>query len=174
MKEVTVRETDLQQAAQKGMDAYIQVFVEAIHEAVGEELTAETMSELTADQITLLAYCMLRDEVMDGGFVQLIHNGYGPFFYRNPFDKAVRAWGMADLCHLIRKTHDLYNLYHEELERDCTDEEFIALFEQHPEFDEYDDEFVENEERWTAIVANWVDDNISRFAHVVTSGEAGK
>jgi hypothetical protein len=33
---------------------------------------------------------------------------------------------------------------------------------------------VENEERWTAIVANWVDDNISRFAHVVTSGEAGK
>jgi FKBP-type peptidyl-prolyl cis-trans isomerase (trigger factor) len=60
MKEVTVRETDLQQAAQKGMDAYIQVFVEAIHEAVGEELTAETMSELNADQITLLAYCMLR------------------------------------------------------------------------------------------------------------------
>ena len=24
---------------------------------------------------------------MDGGFVQLIHNGLGPFFFRNPFDK---------------------------------------------------------------------------------------
>ena len=109
MKEVTVSDSTLRQAAHEGMDAFVDVFVNAIRETIGGELTAETMAELSADQITLLAYDMLRSEVMDGGFVQLIHNGYGPFFFRNPFDKAVRGWGIPDLCSLIRKAHKLYN-----------------------------------------------------------------
>ena len=101
---------------------------------------------------------------MDGGFVQLIHNGYGPFIFKNPFDKAIRAWGLADLCSLIRKVHKLYNRFHEEIERECSDEEFMAMFEQMPEFDEFDDRFVENEEEWTALVARYVDEHIGQFA----------
>ena len=75
MKEVIVKDARLQQAAMEGMDAFVQVFVDAIREAIGGELTAENMAELNADQITLLAWDMLHEELMDGGFVQLIHNG---------------------------------------------------------------------------------------------------
>ena len=84
MKEVVVKDSDLQKAALEGMDAFIKVFTDAIREAVGGELTAEAMSELNADQITLLTWDMLHEEVMDGGFVQLIHNGLGEFIFKNP------------------------------------------------------------------------------------------
>ena len=50
--------------------------------------------------------------------------------------------------------------------RDCSDDEFMEMFEKMPEFDEFDDEFVENEERWTAQVAEYIDNNIERFATV--------
>lgn len=168
MKKVVVNDSDLQKAAGEGMDAFLQVFVKAIYDAIGGGLNSGNMSELNSSQITLLAYDILHSEVMDGGFVQLIHNGYGGFIFLNPFARAVREWGLVDLCRLLRKVHGLYKKSHEEIERDCTDDEFMALFEKHPEFDDYDDMFVENEEDWTAMVAHYVDDNIGLFAEIKT------
>lgn len=166
MIEVKISDTALQQAARDGMDAFVGVFVDAILEAIGGELTPENMSELTADQLTLLGYHYLHEEVLSGGFVQLIHNGYGGFIYLNPFAKAIRAWGLQDLCKLIRKSHILYAKHHEQIMQDCTDEEFMALFEQFPEFDDFDDAFVENEEVWTEQVAHYVDEHIENFAKI--------
>jgi hypothetical protein len=154
----------LQQAASEGMDAFVEVFVNAINEAIDGQLTTETMSELNSDQITLLAYSILRDEVMDGGFVQLIHNGYGPFIFKNPFAKAIKQWGLRALSKLIYNAHSLYVRYGAEIEKECSDEEFMALFEQYEEFDEMDDAFVENEEDWTNMVAVYIDDHIENFA----------
>jgi hypothetical protein len=68
---------------------------------------------------------------------------------------------------MIRKSHALYNKYHEEIEKDCTDEEFMALFERMSEFDDFDDKFVENEEQWTDEIAHYIDDNIEKFATIV-------
>ncbi len=84
MIEVTINDGTLRQAAGEGMDAFVGAFVAAVKEAIGGELTAETMAQLNADQVTLLAWDVLHQEVMDGGFVQLIHNGYGPFIFKNP------------------------------------------------------------------------------------------
>ena len=167
MIQVEVRDIDLQEAAAKGMDEFIQVFVDAIYKSIGGELTQEMMEELNSDQITLLAYLVLREEVMNGGFVQLIHNGYGSFIFKNPFAKAVKAWGMKDLCRMVYDVHTLYAKYHDEIEKDCTDDEFMAMFEQYTEFDDYDDGFVENEERWTEDIAHYIDSNIEKFAKIV-------
>ena len=166
MKEIVVKDSELSKAAQEGMDEFVAVFVNAIYDAIGGELTAQTMAELNSDQITLLGYHILHEEVMDGGFVQLIHNGYGPFFFQNPFAKAVQQWGMDDLKRLVRKAHGLYNKYGEELERDCDEDEFMSLFESHPEFDDLDDTFVENEETWTELVATYIDDHLDSFARI--------
>ena len=150
----------------EGMDAFVQVFVSAIREAVGGQLTAENMSELNADQITLLAWDVLHEELMDGGFVQLIHNGYGPFIFKNPFAKAVKLWGLRDLSKLVYDAHTLWLKHREEIERELTDEEFMALFEQLPDFDDLDDLFIENEEQWTSAIAHYIDEHIERFANV--------
>jgi hypothetical protein len=166
MTEVKVCDIQLRQAAEEGMDAFVHVFVEAVRQSIHGELTAETMAQLNADQITLLAWDILHEEVMDGGFVQLIHNGYGPFIFKNPFAKAVKLWGMRDLSKLVYEAHTLYLKYKELIEKDCTEEEFMALFEQCPEFDEMDDTFVENEEAWTAQIAEYIDQHLEQFAHV--------
>lgn len=103
MIEVTVSDKTLREAAQRGMDEFVAVFINAINEAIGRQFTADTMANLNADQVTLLAYGIMRDEVMDGGFVQLIHNGYGPFFFHNPFARAVRLWGLQGLSAIVKK-----------------------------------------------------------------------
>lgn len=166
MIQVIIKDEALQMAARAGMDEFVQVFVDSIMEAAGGELTAESMAELNSDQITLVAYSMLREEVMDGGFIQLIHNGLGRFIFFNPFAKALAQWGLVDLARLIRKGHKLYKKYHEAIEVECTDEEFMAMFEQMPEFDNLDDEFVANEEEWTSDIAHFIDNNIEKFASI--------
>ena len=166
MIEVTISDSVLRKAAGEGMDAFVGAFVSAIKEAIGGQLTNETLTELNSDQITLLAWDQLHEEVMDGGFVQLIHNGYGPFIFKNPLAKALKLWGLRDLSKLIYDAHSLYQKYHESLERDCTDDEFMALFEQYPEFDDLDDEFVEKEEEWTEQIARYIDEHIDKFAKI--------
>ena len=167
MRQVIVKDDELRRAVDKGMDAFVDCFVSAIYETVGGELTPETMAELNADQLTLLAWNTLHEEVMDGGFVQLIHNGYGLYIFKNPFAKAVKQlWGMRELSKLIYAAHTLYVEHHEAIERDCTDDEFMALFEQFPAFDDLDDEFVENEEQWTEHIARYIDEHIERFANI--------
>jgi hypothetical protein len=164
MIEVRVKDSALREAAGEGMDAFVGCFVGAIKEAIGGELTAETMAELNSDQVTLLAWDVLHEELMDGGFVQLIHNGYGSFIFKNPLAKALKLWGLRELSKLIYSAHTLYIKYGEQIERDCTDDEFMALFEQFPEFDDLDDTFVEEEEKWTADIAHYIDEHIERFA----------
>ena len=167
MKQVIVKDKDLSNAALEGMDEFLQVFIDALREAIGGEPTAETMQELNADQMTLLCWDTLHQEVMDGGFIQLIHNGYGPFIFKNPFAKALnKMWHMRDLSKMLYEVHTLWLENREALEKDCTDEEFMALFEQYPQFDDYDDMFVENEERWTKEIALYVDENVDRFAKI--------
>ena len=78
--------------------------------------------------------------------------------------KALNLWGLRELSKLIYSAHTLYIKYGEQIERDCTDDEFMALFEQFPEFDDLDDTFVEEEEKWTADIAHYVDEHIERFA----------
>ena len=162
--QVQIKETEIIQAAQQGMDAFVDVFYKHILESIGGELNAEGMQKLQADQITLMAYMIFREEVMDGGFVQLIHNGYGPFIFLNPFAKAMRLWGAKDFCNLIYKGRKLFEKYGEEITKDYSDEEFMALFEKNPEFDDLDDEFIEMEEEVTETVARYIDEHLEQFA----------
>ena len=167
MKEIRVKDNELSQAALEGMDEFLAVIIRAIREAIGGEPTAETLQELNADQMTLLCWDTLHEEVMSGGFVQLIHNGYGPFIFKNPFAKALnKMWHMRELSKRLYEVHTLWLQTREELEKDCTEDEFMALYERFPQFDNYDDWFIENEEEMTEHIARYVDEHIEQFAVV--------
>ena len=62
MIEVKINDAKLQHAAEAGMDEFVKAFVDAIREAIGGELTAETMAQLNSDQITLLAWDILHED----------------------------------------------------------------------------------------------------------------
>lgn len=168
---VEIDEREIVDAVAEGMDAFVRLFYNRTMEAIGGELNASSMAKLNADQITLLAYVTFCDEVMDGGHVQLIHNGYGPFIFLNPFAKAMRLWGAKDFCNLVYKGRKLFEKYGTEIAEDCDDETFMALFEKYPEFDDLDDEFIEMEEEVTEMVARYIDEHISDFADVRKAGQ---
>ena len=74
---ITTNITDI--AWNEGYGAYIDYVCKTILESVGGRLNSESMDKLSSEQHTLLAYKWLRDEVMEGGFIQLIYNGYAPY-----------------------------------------------------------------------------------------------
>ena len=86
--------------------------------------------------------------------------------FKNPVAKALKLWGLRDLSKLIYDAHTLYTKHGTAIEKDCSDEEFMALFEQFPDFDNLDDEFIEHEEDWTAQIAAYIDQNIEKFATI--------
>lgn len=174
MESIQVTDSALRQAATEGMDAFIQVFVDAYKQVTGGVLSAESMSLLTADQHTLWAYVILRDELMEGGFCQLIQNGYGAYIFLNPLAKALRLWGLSGLSKLLYAARKIYEAHREDLERERTDEEFMAMYEQYEDFDELEDEFLENEEEYTAGVARYVDEHLELFARIVTADGEGQ
>ena len=97
----------------------------------------------------------------------MIYNGSGPFFFNNPFAKAMRMMGATELAKLVNKGHKLYVRHKEELTRERSDEDFMALFEAYPKFDELDDKFVEMEEEVTETLARYVDEHLEQFAEIV-------
>lgn len=166
-KIITISDARLREAATQGEDEFLQVFINRYREVIGGELNAGNMGMLNGEQISLLAYALFREEVMDGGFIQLIHNGYGPFIFDNPFAKAMRLMGAHAFSKLVNKGKKLYDKYKEELTKECSDEEFMALFETYPQFGDLDDKFMEMEEKVTATLACYVDEHLGLFAEVM-------
>lgn len=164
---IEVTDASLQQAAGEGMDEFIQVFTDRYKEVIGGELTVETMSLLTGEQHSLLAYQIFRDEVMVGGFCQLIQNGYGGYVFDNPFAKVMRLWGADEFAKLIYKAKKIYDDHREDLEKERTEDEFMAMYEQYEAFDELEEEYFEMEEEVTALVARYVDEHLDLFAKIV-------
>jgi len=165
---IKISDTELRKAAGQGMDAFIKVFTDAYLKETNGEWTAEKMSLLSADQHTLLAYSIFRDEVTEGGLVQLIQNGYGGYIFHNPFAKALKGWGIPDLAKIIYAAKNVYDEHREELEKECTDDEFMAMYEQYEDLNDLDDAFIENEALFTTQVAEYVDNHIEIFAQIET------
>ncbi len=167
MQTIVIKDKVIREAAEKGLPEFVNAIIHAIYEGIGGELNAETMASLNASQITLLAYDIMRKELMEGGFVQLIYNGYGPFIFKNPFAKVLKEWGLVELGRIVQKAHKCYGKYHEMIESASTDDDFMALYEQCPDLDDYDDDFVDNEEVYTSQMAYYVDEHLEDFVTVV-------
>lgn len=163
---IKISNTNLQQAGAIGVNEFLQVFTDAYLEALGGNLNAENMQLLNGHQHTLLAFHFLREEVMHGGFVQLIQNGYGSYIFDNPTAKALKQMGASDLAKIIYKAREIYDANRAELERETTEEEFTAMYVDFEQFDELEERFFEIEEEQTAIIARYVDDNIAEFGEI--------
>jgi hypothetical protein len=164
---VEIKEESLQKAALEGMDEFIKVFTDKYLEALGGSLNAENMHLLTGEQHVLLSYQIFRDELMVGGFIQLIQNGYGGYIFDNPFAKAMRLWGLKDLSKLIYRAKEIYDKNKADLEKERTEEEFMAMYEQYEVFDDLEEKFLEMEELTTTLVAQYVDEHLELFGKVV-------
>jgi len=164
---IKIKETDLITASKKGIDEFLQVFTDTYLQAINGELNEKTMPLLTGNQHALLSHRFFSEEIREGGFVQLIQNGYGAYIFDNPFAKAMRLFGAKDLSKLIYRAKEIYDANKSALERETTDEEFTALYVDFEIFDELEEEYFEMEEEQTAIIASYVNEHIADFAEVI-------
>ena len=164
---IEITDDALRKGAEEGMDGFLQVFIDKYLEVTGGTINVETMPLLNGHQHTLLGYHFFREEVNEGGFVQLIQNGYGPYIFDNPFAKAMRLMGLKEFSKLIYAAKEIYDANRKDLEKDCTDDEFMAMYEQYEPFDDLEEEFMESEEYITAKLAEYVDEHLEQFAVVV-------
>lgn len=164
---IQIPEQKIIESAEKGMDEFLKVFTDAYLDAVGGEITAENMDVLNGYQHTLLALRFFSDEVNEGGFVQLIQNGYGGYIFDNPTAKALKQMGAKGLSKILYKAKEIYDAHRAELERETTEEEFNAMYVDFEQFDELEEKFFYIEEEETAIVAQYVDENLEDFADIL-------
>lgn len=143
----------------------IEQVTDAYLKTIGGTLTADNMDNLTADQHSILCYRYILDEVMQGGFIQLILNGYAPYVLEGPFPMVVKKmWEMKDFSKLLYEAKKQYHYHSEELNRDMDEEEFMALYEQLDELNELGDDFLEeHQETVTPLVAKMIVDNWDRY-----------
>ena len=135
---------------------------------LSEGMAEDEMQKYNSEQLTLIAYLTFRQEMLEGGMIQLIYNGYGPFVFFNPFAKAMRLWGLSDFASFINKANKIYRKHREEIEgRELSDKDFMALYELHPEMDKIDNVFVEYEPEISHEIANFVASNPSNFGIVI-------
>lgn len=164
---IKIPESKIIEAAENGMDSFLKVFTDAYLAELNGEVSAENMDKLNGYQHTLLAYRFFTDEVREGGFVQLIQNGYGGYVFDNPTAKALKLMGAKPLSKILYKAKEIFDEHRAELERDATEEEFMAMYERFEQFDELEEKYVEIEEEQTAAIAHYVDENIEDFAEIV-------
>lgn len=164
---IEIKDSALQKAAASGMDEFIQLFTDKYKEVLGGDPDADNMHLLTGEQHALLSYRIFLDEVMTGGFCQLIQNGYGAYIFDNPFAKAMRVWGAKDFSRLIYKAKEVYDSNKEDLQRERTEEEFMAMYEDYEIFDDLEEEFIYMEELITTQIAEYVDEHIGLFTKIV-------
>jgi hypothetical protein len=134
---------------------------------VDGQLTAENMDVLNGNQHTLVALHYFTTEMRDGGFVQLIQNGYGSYVFINPLAKALKIFGANELSKLIYKAREIYEPNREALERETTEEEFNAMYVDFEVFDDLEEIYFEIEESQMAIIAHYVDEHLGAFVEVV-------
>lgn len=161
---IKVKESELIKAAEEGMDEFIQVFVREYEQAMTDDFA---MEQLNASQHTLLAYHYFLTQVVEGGFCQLIQNGYGLYIFDNPFAKVMRIWGLKDFSKLIYKAKEIYDAHKNDLIKERDEDEFMAMYEQYEAFDDLEEEFMDMEELVTTQIATYVDEHMDEFAEVV-------
>lgn len=164
---IQITEVTIAEAAEQGMDAFLKVFTDAYLEVLGGDVTAENMDRLNGYQHTLLALRFFSEEVNEGGFVQLIQNGYGGYIFDNPTPMALKQMGAKGLSKILYKAKEIYNAHREELERETTDKEFTAMYVDFEQFDELEEKYFYIEEGEITLIAQYVDEHLDDFAEIV-------
>ena len=89
--------------------------------------------------------------------LQLIQNGYGPYIFENPFAKAMRLFGAKEFSKLIYEARKIYDAHKADLEKECSEEEFMAMYEQYEAFDDLEEAYMDMEEMVTAqVLSMWM------------------
>src|SRR5476651_2075728 len=148
-----ITQTDINQAGSDAWDV-LSVFIDKYYEEMETGDIDEIIKCLNPAQQTLILYSQLYGQVTNGGFVQLIANGY---FYvlDSTFALNMALWGAKGTAAILERGIELYQLKKDQFRNPQTAAEFSAMYKQHPEFEPLSDEFFEIMDGDAEIIKNY-------------------
>jgi hypothetical protein len=156
------RETYNQKADSNDITELYELLAEPLHEELYKRQDFTFIDQLSLGQRLLVSYDYLRMQVLQGGFIQLIQNGYIGILPEMP------AWlqhvGANDMAQVIDDVLKVYVLNRELLDKQTTVEEFAKLYEELKEFEIIDDRFNKAHYDTTEKIVSYAKAHIAEFA----------
>lgn len=143
MNEKVVVSKKLLAKQESDIDYLIEVF-NALREVSADDQEA-FFNESSNDQISLMIYTYLYDQVQNGGFIQLIFNGYAPYIFNSPLSSSLSKWGAIETATLLDEmTNDAHQVVAYLEDKEFTADVLSDTYPKFPQFEDYDKRFYEN------------------------------
>ncbi|GAA4452745.1 hypothetical protein GCM10023092_12100 [Rurimicrobium arvi] len=131
---------DLNALREKGdFAALFEALVMPVHEELYKRQDFSFIETLSPGQELLLRYDYVRMQVIQGGFIQLIQNGYIDLL--PPMPAMLTQVGATEMAKILDDVLRVFSLNSETLGKETTVEEFAQLYEEFREFEELDAAF---------------------------------
>ena len=128
--------------------------------------SGQILNEFTNDQNALLAYISMDNQVCNGGFIQLIENKYGSYIFDSPLTDYLNTWGAVKTAKILEDAKLIYHQKKPILEKEKTLEEFAKLYQEHPDFEELENQYYAEVHSERDIIKQYIQSNIVKFAVV--------
>lgn len=145
---------------------FLFLFLDAYYQIMASDANEQSMQAFSAAQHTLMAFNSLYGEVSNGGFLQLIQNGYGSYIFDNPFSAHIKEWGAVEIAKIVDEAKLIYEQHKDDLEKETSLEEFSAMYNEYTSFEPLDDKFYEVMDTELEIIKTYVEQNINSFANI--------
>lgn len=146
-------------------EEYFDLLAQPLHEELFRRKDFIFLDELSDGQQLMLSFDYIRQQIMQGGFIQLIENGYLGLLPSMP------GWlnnlGDDKMAQVIDDALKVYVLNHEMLDKSNTVEEFAQLYEELKEFEIIDDRFREQHDNTRDKILDFATEHIGDFAKLV-------
>ena len=150
--------------AKENSAAFFDLIVEPLHEELYKRQDFNFMNELSEGQQLFLSYDYLRTQVLQGGFLQLLVNGYVGLLPDMP------AWltivNAGEMAQVIDDVLKVYVLNIQLLDKETTPEEFSKLYDELKEFEILDERFNELHETTMNSLATYAQYHLEEFVTV--------
>ena len=134
------------------IEAIYEQLVLPLHEELYKQQDFSFIETLSPGQELLIRYDYVRMQVLQGGFIQLIQNGYVNLLLSMPL--MLKQVGAVEMGQLLDDVLKVFSLNYEGLSKETSVEEFAKLYEEYTEFEELDARFAqENGATEKAIVS---------------------
>ncbi|MDR0467271.1 MAG: DMP19 family protein [Campylobacteraceae bacterium] len=137
LPEVSV--VDIEKSKDDAWD-FLYLFLDKYFEMIDKN--QEVLNDFNTSQHVLLAYCYLDAQVCNGGFIQLIYNGYGAYVFNTPFADEIKLWGATKTAEIVERAKIIYDENRTEIEKETSMNEFMELYEKITKFEPLDNEYL--------------------------------
>lgn len=146
------------------LGAYYDLLAQPLHEELYKRQDFSFFEELSEGQQMLICYDYIQNHVLQGGFIQLIQNGYVNMLV--PMPQWLTTAGAEQMALLIDESLKLYVKHRDVLDKETSVEEFSKLYDQLPEFRPLDERFTNLHEPTIQKMLLFATHHIHEFADV--------